>query len=127
MARVEHVNITVSNPAATAQVLEDIFGWHIRWQGHSALGGDTIHVGEAGTASYVAVYGREGRDESKALAHKKGAPLNHIGVVVDDLDTTEARVEAAGLSPFSHGDYAPGRRFYFFDRDGIEWEVVSYD
>ena len=45
---------------------------------------------------------------------------------VDDLDATEARVVAAGLTPFNHGDYAPGRRFYFFDPDGIEYEVVSY-
>jgi catechol 2,3-dioxygenase-like lactoylglutathione lyase family enzyme len=53
-------------------------------------------------------------------------PLNHIGVQVDDLDATEARVIAAGLLPFSHADYEPGRRFYFLDPDGIEYEVVSY-
>jgi hypothetical protein len=41
----------------------------------------------------------------------KGRPLNHIGVEVDDLDATEARVVAAGLKPFSHADYEPGRRF----------------
>jgi catechol 2,3-dioxygenase-like lactoylglutathione lyase family enzyme len=56
----------------------------------------------------------------------KGRPLNHVGIEVDDLDATEARVIAAGLVPFSHGDYEPGRRFYFFDPDGIEYEVVSY-
>jgi hypothetical protein len=28
--------------------------------------------------------------------------------------------------PFSHDDYDPGRRFYFLDPDGIEYEVVSY-
>ena len=38
----------------------------------------------------------------------------------------EARVSAAGLIPFNHGDYEPGRRFYFLDPDGIEYEVVSY-
>jgi hypothetical protein len=32
----------------------------------------------------------------------------------------------AGLTPFAHGDYEPGRRFYFFDPNGIEFEVVSY-
>ena len=32
----------------------------------------------------------------------------------------------AGLEPFSHGDYEPGRRFYFLDPDGIEYEVISY-
>jgi hypothetical protein len=45
---------------------------------------------------------------------------------VDDLAETEARVVAAGLETFSHGDYEPGRRFYFFDPDGIEYEIVSY-
>ena len=33
---------------------------------------------------------------------------------------------AANLHSFNHSDYAPGRRFYFFDPDGIEFEVVSY-
>ena len=33
---------------------------------------------------------------------------------------------AAGLVPFNHGDYEPGRRFYFMDPDGIEYEIVSY-
>jgi hypothetical protein len=45
---------------------------------------------------------------------------------VPDLDVAEAVVRAAGLEPFSHGDYEPGRRFYFFDWDGIEFELVSY-
>ena len=56
----------------------------------------------------------------------KGAPLNHVGIQVDDLDAVERRVIAAGLVPFSHGDYEPGRRFYFIDWDGIEFEIVSY-
>ena len=51
---------------------------------------------------------------------------NHVGIEVDDLDATEARVVAAGLKPFRHDNYDPGRRFYFLDPDGIEYEVVSY-
>ncbi len=40
----------------------------------------------------------------------------------------DAVVIAAGLEPFSHSQYNPGpRSFYFFDWDGIEWEVVSYE
>ncbi|GAA6200903.1 hypothetical protein NBRC116599_21280 [Aquicoccus sp. SU-CL01552] len=53
--------------------------------------------------------------------------LNHVGVVVEDLDATEARVKAAGFVPHNYGDYEPGRRFYFRDSDGIEFEVVHYD
>jgi hypothetical protein len=35
-------------------------------------------------------------------------------------------VKAAGYTPFNHGDYEPGRRFYFDGPDNIEIEVVSY-
>ena len=47
--------------------------------------------------------------------------------MVDDLDAAERVVIDAGLTPFSHDDYEPGRRFYFFDWDGIEFELVSYE
>jgi catechol 2,3-dioxygenase-like lactoylglutathione lyase family enzyme len=122
-AFIEHVNVTVSDIDRTAQMLIDLFGWRIRWRGESALGGHTIHVGT--DKSYVAVYMPKDTD-GKPRGFSKSAPLNHIGVEVDDLDAIENKVKALGLKPFGHGDYEPGRRFYFFDRDGIEFEVVSY-
>jgi catechol 2,3-dioxygenase-like lactoylglutathione lyase family enzyme len=117
----EHVNITVSDPERSATLLAQLCGWHERWRGPSQLGGWTIHVGEA--QDYIAVYTR---GEGPVARFGKGAPLNHVGLVVDDLDAAEAVVKAAGLEPFNHGDYEPGRRFYFFDWDGIEFEMVSY-
>lgn len=119
-AYLEHVNITVSDIERSAALLEQLLGWRIRWRGPSQLGGETIHVG--GDEDYIAVY-----TKGAPVAHfAKGAPLNHVGIVVPDLDVAEAVVRAAGLEPFSHGDYEPGRRFYFFDWDGIEFELVSY-
>ncbi len=120
---IEHVNITVSNPEKSAAMLMAIFDWQIRWNGKAQLGGETIHVGN--DQFYLAVYAMKLGAEN-VLHHKKGAPLNHIGIVVDDLDEIERRVIAQGLTPYSHGDYEPGRRFYFFDPDGIEFEIVSY-
>jgi catechol 2,3-dioxygenase-like lactoylglutathione lyase family enzyme len=122
-AFIEHVNITVGDPDRTAAMLEAVFGWKERWRGPSQLGGRTIHVGTE--SHYLAVYAEEGSDGS-AKSHIKGVPLNHIGIQVDDLDAVEAKVIQQGLTPFSHGDYEPGRRFYFFDEDGIEFEIVSY-
>jgi catechol 2,3-dioxygenase-like lactoylglutathione lyase family enzyme len=123
LARIEHVNLTVRDPDRTAQLLQSVFGWHIRWQGPSMAGGRTVHVGTSD--HYVALY--TARDtvytEDQFI---KGRPFNHVALEVDDLDETEARLIAAGLTPFSHGDYEPGRRFYFLDPDGIEYEVVSY-
>jgi glyoxylase I family protein len=120
---IEHVNVSVSDIDRTAQMLVDLFGWKIRWRGASAMGGHTIHVGT--DESYLAVY--ETQDTNRQpKGFSKSAPLNHIGIQVDDLDATEQKVQALGLKPFGHGDYEPGRRFYFFDRDGIEFEIVSY-
>lgn len=120
-ATLEHINITVADPRRSAAMLEALFGWTVRWEGAAQRGGLTVHVG--GDDQYLALWGDE---SGNGLKHVKGAPLNHVGVVVDDLAATEARVKALGLEPFAHGDYAPGRRFYFFDENQIEYEVVSY-
>lgn len=123
-ALLEHVNITVRDCVASARLLQDLFGWHVRWQGPAMNNGYTVHVGTED--SYVALYTLAPELRSQAR-FDKGVPLNHLGITVDDLEATEARVIAAGLTPFNHSDYAPGRRFYFFDADGIEYEVVSYE
>ena len=120
--RIEHVNVTVSDSERAAKLMERIFGWKIRWQGPARNGGRTIHVGT--DDHYLALY--MARDPHAGGAFAKGQPLNHVGVEVEDLDATEQRVLDAGLIPFSHDDYEPGRRFYFLDTDGIEFEVISY-
>lgn len=121
--RLEHVNVTVSDPERAARLIEELFGWQVRWKGPARDGGHTIHVGSK--EHYLALYtGRSVAYTADDFA--KGRPLNHVGIEVDDLDATEARVAAAGLRPFGHDNYDPGRRFYFLDPDGIEYEVVSY-
>ncbi len=129
MAYLEHVNITVADPKATAALFSELFGWHTRWEGASMNGaGYTVHVGT--TTSYVAVYsGHEPTQtvpKADASYATRGA-LNHIAVVVDDLDATQAKIEAAGYETHSHADYEPGRRFYFHEENGVEIEVVAYD
>jgi len=121
--RIEHVNVTVSDPERAARLMESLFGWHVRWQGAARDGGRTIHVGS--DAYDIALYTGRGVSYG-ADDFAKGRPLNHIGVEVDDLANVEAKVVAAGLRPFGHDDYDPGHRFYFLDPDGIEYEVVSY-
>ena len=117
----EHVNISVTDPDRSAALLERLCGWKERWRGPSMLGGRTIHVGTE--RQYVALYTG---DQVKG-DFAKGAPLNHVALEVDDLAAAEGVVKEAGLEPFGHGDYEPGERFYFFDWDGIEWEVVIYE
>ena len=121
--RIEHVNLTVRDADRAAALMGRLFGWTVRWEGPSLGGGRTVHVGS--DTNYLALYTAPDAGYTDDQ-YRKGRPLNHDGEEVDDLDAVEARVIEAGLTPFSHGDYEPGRRFYFFDADGIEFEVVSY-
>jgi catechol 2,3-dioxygenase-like lactoylglutathione lyase family enzyme len=124
MARgyLEHANVTVSDPERSAELMRRLCGWRERWRGPAQMGGWTIHVGDE--HGYIALY--TPGDDTGRERHIKGRPLNHIGLVVDDLAAAEAVVVAAGLEPFNHADYEPGKRFYFFDWDGIEFELVNY-
>jgi catechol 2,3-dioxygenase-like lactoylglutathione lyase family enzyme len=128
MAAIEHVNVTVMDPEKTAKMLSDVFGWKVRWQGPSKMGGRTVHVGT--DTAYLAVYTLGGEKSEKAGSREALAGLNHIGIEVDDLAATEARVKAAGYRTFYHGDFpeeTPARaNFYFEDENGIEFEVAAY-
>ncbi len=124
-ARLEHLNVTVSDPKATAGWIERVFGWKIRWEGAGMQTGYTVHIG--GDDSYVALFTYPQTPEPNNESYVTKGGLNHWAVVVDDLDAVEERVKAEGFTPKSHADYEPGRRFYFDDADGIEIEVVQYD
>lgn len=120
VGQIEHANLTVTDPERSAALFAKLLGWRERWRGPSQMDGVTIHVGSDTT--YLALYTKDG----VTGGYRKGVPLNHVGLVVDDLDTAEQVVIDAGLEPWGHDDYEPGRRFYFFDWDGIEFEMVSY-
>ena len=122
--KLEHVNICVSDPKVTATVLCDLFGWHVRWQGAAKDDGYTVHVGD--DDSYLALYAPAYDLGPEPERYTRVAGLNHVGVVVDDLAGTQAKVRSAGFTPHSHADYEPGKRFYFDGPDGIEFEVVEY-
>jgi catechol 2,3-dioxygenase-like lactoylglutathione lyase family enzyme len=118
--KLEHANVTVSDPGRSSALLQSLLGWRERWRGPAQNGGETIHVGD--DDAYVAFY-TNGQPRPR---YSKGQPLNHLAFTVDDLDGAERVVIEAGLEPFGHDEYDPGRRFYFFDWDGIEFEIVSY-
>ncbi|MFT6168109.1 MAG: catechol 2,3-dioxygenase-like lactoylglutathione lyase family enzyme [Celeribacter sp.] len=123
--RLEHANITVTNLDDTTQWLKAVFDWDLRWKGPSIYDGVSAHVG--GKDSYLALYQPSTMPQKGPVSYNTRAGLNHVAVVVDDLDAIEARLKTEGFTPRSHADYEPGRRFYFEDENGIEFEVVQYD
>jgi len=124
-ATLEHVNITVKDPKATAAMMMKLFGWHIRWEGASMDNGYTVHVGTE--AQYIALYSTGAPKRGELTSYKMIGGLNHIALTVEDIDAVEERVLAAGFKTENHGDYEPGRRFYFRDSDKVEYEIVSYN
>ncbi len=123
-AQLEHANLTVADPDATAAWMQAAFGWHIRWEGETQTGLRAIHVGT--DQGYLALFAAETPSVPATGRYKTIGAMNHLGVVVEDLDATEAKVREAGFTPHHHADYEPGRRFYFMDDLGVEYEVVSY-
>ena len=94
--RLEHVNVTVADPDATAEMLGDLFGWTVRWSGLAIHGGRTVHVGSPG--DYLAIYSPGGNATGQRPdSYRTRGGMNHIGVVVDDIDATEAKVRSRGL------------------------------
>ena len=124
MAKFEHINITVSDLDKTADMLCTIFNWKIRWQGPSIHNGRTAHIGD--DDEYIAIYAKDTPAPNPMNNYETANGLNHIGILVSDFEETEARIKDYGFETYSHQVYDPGRRFYFRDDDGIEYEVLSY-
>lgn len=123
--RLEHTNITVSDSRATAAWIGDVFGWRIRWEGPAMQTGYTVHVGT--DDAYVAFFSHDGTKPRQEDSYRTIGGLNHIAVFTEEpIAAVETRVKSAGFTPVNHNDYAPGKRFYFLDADGIEWEVASH-
>ena len=123
-ARLEHVNITVIDIDKTASMLCKLFDWRIRWSGASLGDGKSVHVGNED--EYVALYSAKTPASETYNNYNSQAGLNHVGIVVADIDATERTVKKLGFETYSHGDYEPGKRFYFRDENAIEFEVVCY-
>ncbi|MGH1576887.1 VOC family protein [Planktotalea sp.] len=126
MARLEHANITVEDAKRTASWFGRVFGWGIRWEGSAMNGaGQTIHVGTEN--DYLALYQPKDSAAGSRPNYMQRGQLNHVGIVVDDLSATKQAVRAEGYEPHSHQKYEPGERFYFYDENDIEYEIVAYD
>jgi len=123
-AVLEHMNMTVSDSEKTARMLCQLFDWKIRWQGSSLNDGKTVHVGLE--EFYLALYSPKKTEKREVDNCVTAGALNHVAVIVDDLNEVKVRVLGLGFKIHSYQDYEPGQRFYFNDQDGIEYEVVNY-
>jgi len=123
-ANIEHINLSASDPDNTARQLCELFNWKVRWSGASMDDGYTVHGGSQ--SSYVAIYKNDPLYVHTQRSHNTVHNLNHIGIMVDDLNTIEEKARALGLEPFNHSNYGPCDSFYCYLEDGLEIEVINY-
>ena len=118
----EHVNFTVSDLQRSIDFYTQLFGFEVRWKGSLSDGRAAAHVGDG--QQYLALFEapEPGRESNDYLA----VGVNHFGLVVESLDVMAERLAKLGVQPTPEQDYEPGRRFYFFDPDGVEVELVEY-
>lgn len=124
IATLEHVNISVKKPDETAKLLCQLFNWKIRWSGNAMDSGYTVHVGN--NQSYLALYTNPKIKDNDQRDHAQANNLNHIGIVVEDLDAYKAKATELGLIPNSFRDYKYCNSFYVEDKYGLELEIISY-
>ena len=126
LKRMEHANITVPSIDEAQQFLKLAFPeFRERGEGRSDRK-RWVHFGTEET--YIAL---EEMVEPTVSDRKpyQDAGINHIGLVVEDVEGISAAMSEAGYRTGEvhvEGDGPFRKRVYIFDRGGNEWEFVEY-
>ena len=124
--RLEHANLGVRNIEAMILFLKTAFPeFRVRGEGISRDATRWIHIGTDDT--YIAL-GQANSDSGRHWAPYAGEPgVNHLAYEVDDVESLQARLKAAGYRestvPNAH---RYRKRVYFYDPEGNDWEFVQY-
>lgn len=125
----EHVSLTVRNIPTIARFLcRALPDFRIRGSGTIRHDGWTqawSHVGN--NEQYIALYQARRDATSRPAAHSFAPSANHVGFMVDDVETVRARLLSAGYREGHKAEpHKHRRRVYFVDPEGFEWEFVQY-
>ena len=124
MVRLEHANISVRDMDEAVKFLTTALPhFRIRWRDKSGKD-EWLHIGTDET--YIALSNAPDAEKGKRQAYRD-LGVNHIGVVVDDIDGTLERLRAAGYRDSSTPEESEcRRRYYFLDDDDLQWEFIQY-
>ena len=125
----EHVSLTVRDIDAMTRFLCTAFpDFHTRGSGANVNQGwsqNWSHVGN--NDQYIALYEAKPNAAPPQPAHTTAPSANHIGAVVDDVESVRSRLISAGYTEgFVPEPHPHRRRVYFVDPEGFEWEFVEY-
>jgi catechol 2,3-dioxygenase-like lactoylglutathione lyase family enzyme len=124
----EHANITVNDIDEAIKFLTTAFpDFKVRGKGESELDGvirKWLHLGTDQT--YVALEQISSEEEGTRRPYKD-VGINHLGFVVEDIETIVSNLKKAGYKKSIDVEPHPFRkRYYFYDADGIEYEFIEY-
>ncbi|MDK9759921.1 VOC family protein [Vibrio sp. D173a] len=122
-AYVEHANVTVSNIDDAIQFIQTaIPEFKVRHRGETQY--RWCHIGTDN--SYIALQEMVAREKTDRAPYLD-VGINHIGLVVNDVDQVKQRLFSDGYQQNDIGEENPYRkRIYFYDRSGVEWEFIQY-
>lgn len=127
-AYLEHANITVPDmDAAIAFLTTACPEFAIRHDTiHPVSGIRWVHLGTP-TSYFALQEPHKGRTPEDHRRPYDDIGVNHLGLIVDDFDAVEARLEAAGYKRGMPVEPHPARkRAYWYDHAGFEWEFIEY-
>lgn len=125
--RIEHANITVPDIDAARDFLTTIFpDLEVMHEATAPTGVRWMHLGVNG--SYLALESPHDNTRSATLNPRyQNYGINHLGLIVEDMDAAKARLEAKGYHEGHIPEVTHARiRRYFYDSAGMEWELVEY-
>ncbi|MDK9737529.1 VOC family protein [Vibrio sp. D404a] len=122
-AYVEHANVTVSNIDDAIQFIQTaIPEFKVRHRGETQY--RWCHIGTDN--SYIALQKMVAREKTDRAPYLD-VGINHIGLVVNDVDQVKQRLLSDGYQQNDIGEENSYRkRIYFYDRSGVEWEFIQY-
>lgn len=127
VARLEHANLTVPDIDAAIDFLKAVEpAFRVLHDAGDSGGYRWVHIG-AGETYLALEEPHEAVADARMARRYADYGINHIGLVVDDVDAAAARLAARGYREGHRAERHPARvRRYFLDAAGFEWELVQY-
>ncbi|MEH6578613.1 MAG: VOC family protein [Amphritea sp.] len=127
MTRIEHANITVPDIDAAIKFLKIVApDFEVRKDCTPAGSYRWVHIGNEDYYFALQQPHLDAEPEERLTAYKNYG-VNHIGLVVSELQSIESKLLESGYeqsiaTPQEHFR----KRAYYFDEAGFEWELIEY-
>jgi len=128
--RLEHLNVSLTDLDRATRALQAIVPeWSVRgtgtWDDDRGQKRQWRHVGD--DFQYLALYETPPGERYEASGAR--VAFNHLGLVVDDIDATLARLRALGIALDHIGGSTEHRRsaYVMIEPERLQIELVAYD